>query len=150
MIPYLLNSQHIIEAEFVIDKHYYTSPNQQEELPTISIKHSKELPEDALSFELRVRIWALHNHPYLPFMLFSPFRGGMRISWLYSIQLTNSFIIRQNIRRKVKRTMLCVLHEGAVKTHLEKRVVQRRKVQQISSGKMTMVFGRELSYHVGR
>jgi len=41
-------------AEFVIDKHYYTSPNQQEP-PTISLDHSKELPDDALSFQLRGR-----------------------------------------------------------------------------------------------
>ena len=29
-----------IEENFVIDKHYYNSPNQQE-IPTISIEHSK-------------------------------------------------------------------------------------------------------------
>ena len=60
-----------------MDEHYYTSPNQQEEPPTISIEHSKALPDDALPFQLRGRIWALHNHPYLPFMLFSPFHGAM-------------------------------------------------------------------------
>ena len=37
-----------------------------------------ELPKDALPFHLRGRIWALHNHPYLPFRLFSsPFCGAM-------------------------------------------------------------------------
>ena len=51
-------------------------PHNQQELPTISFEHSKALPfsDDALPFQLRGRIWALHNHPHLPFMLFSPFR----------------------------------------------------------------------------
>ena len=76
----LFKFSHITEAsvpEFVIDGHYYTSPNQQEEPPTISFEHSKELHKDALPYELRGRVWALNNHPYLPFMLFSPFRGAM-------------------------------------------------------------------------
>ena len=75
----LFKFSHITEAsvpEFVIDGHYYTSPNQQEP-PTISFEHSKELHKDALPYELRGRVWALNNHPYLPFMLFSPFRGAM-------------------------------------------------------------------------
>jgi len=63
--------------EFVLDGHCYTSPNQREEPPTISFSHSEALPEDASPRELRGRIWALHNHPYLPFMLMSPFHGEM-------------------------------------------------------------------------
>ena len=71
---------HITEAsypEFVLDGHYYTSPNQKEEPPTISLSHSEPLPDDATPSQLRGRIWALHNHPYLPFMLYSPFDGPM-------------------------------------------------------------------------
>jgi hypothetical protein len=71
---------HITEAsypEFVVDGHYYTFPNQQEEPPTISFSHSESLPDDATPSQLRGRIWALHNHPYLPFILFSPFDGAM-------------------------------------------------------------------------
>ena len=40
-------------------------PNQREEPPTIFIDHVKELPEDALPFQLRGRIWAINNHHYL-------------------------------------------------------------------------------------
>lgn len=63
---------HITEVsfpEFVIDNHYYTSPNQQEEPPTISFKDSES--------PTTWTILALHNHPYLSFMLFSPFHGAM-------------------------------------------------------------------------
>jgi hypothetical protein len=71
---------HITEAsvsEFEIDGHFYTSPNQQEEPPTFSFSHSEPLPDDARPCQLRGRVWALHNHPYLPFVLFSPFLGAM-------------------------------------------------------------------------
>jgi hypothetical protein len=47
---------HITEAsypEFVLDCHYYTSPNQQEEPPTISFGHSESLPDDATPSQLR-------------------------------------------------------------------------------------------------
>jgi hypothetical protein len=45
--------------EFIIGGHYYKSPNQQEEPPTISFNHSKSLPDDASVLQLRGRIWAL-------------------------------------------------------------------------------------------
>jgi len=81
---YCLNSiftfSHITQVsvpEFVIDGHYYTSPNQQEEPPTISFSHSEPLPDNALPSQLRKRVWALQHYPYLPFVLFSPFHGSM-------------------------------------------------------------------------
>jgi hypothetical protein len=61
--------------EFVIDGHYYTSPNQQEEPPTISFSHSELVPDSPR--QLRGNVWALHNCPYVPFVLFSPFYGAM-------------------------------------------------------------------------
>ena len=71
---------HITQAsysEFVIDGHYYTSPNQQEYPPTVSISHSEPLPSDASPTQLRGRVWALDHFSYLPFVLFSPFHGTM-------------------------------------------------------------------------
>ena len=76
----LLKFLHITAAsvpEFEIDGHYYTSPNQEEEPPTISVSHSEPLPNDAFLFQYRGRVWALDDHPYLPFILFSPFHGMM-------------------------------------------------------------------------
>jgi hypothetical protein len=71
---------HITQApflEWVIDGHYYTSPNQQEEPPTLSFSHSEPLPDDVSPTQLRKRVWALHHSPYLPFVLLSPFHGAM-------------------------------------------------------------------------
>ena len=71
---------HITQAsfpEFVIDGHYYTSPNQKEEPPTYSFSHSELLPDDASQCELRERVWAFDNRPYLLYVLFSPFHGAM-------------------------------------------------------------------------
>ena len=63
-------------SEFVLDGHF-TSPNQQDEPPTISIRHSEPLPSDASPSEVRGRVWALQHFPYLPFLLYSPFQGAM-------------------------------------------------------------------------
>ena len=71
---------HITQASFlewVIDSHYYTSPNQQEEPPTLSFSHSESLPDDVSPTQLRKRVWALHHAPYLPFVLLLPFHGAM-------------------------------------------------------------------------
>ena len=60
---------HITQASFpelVIDGHYDTSPNQQEEPPTLSFSHSEPLPDDASQARLREQVWALDNRPYLP------------------------------------------------------------------------------------
>jgi hypothetical protein len=70
---------HIPQAsfpEFVIEGHYYTSPNSQEEPPTFFFSHSEPLPDDASPTQFRGRVWALDNYPYLPFILFSPFHGS--------------------------------------------------------------------------
>jgi hypothetical protein len=64
-------------SEFVIDEHHYTSPNQQEGPPTISIDHSRSLPDDAPPSQLLGHIWALDKHPYLPYILSSPFEWAM-------------------------------------------------------------------------
>src|SRR5277367_3693693 len=71
---------HITQAsfsEFVIDGHHYTSPNQQKPPPTLSISESQSLPDNVSPTELRKRVWAAHNLPYLPFILNSPFHGTM-------------------------------------------------------------------------
>src|SRR5277367_3333174 len=71
---------HITQAsfsEFVIDGHHYTSPNQQKPPPTLSISESQSLPDNVSPTELRKRVWAAHNLPYLPFILNSPFYGTM-------------------------------------------------------------------------
>jgi hypothetical protein len=50
---------HVTEAsypEFVLDGHYYMSPNQQEEPPTISFSHSESLPDDATPSQLRAHM----------------------------------------------------------------------------------------------
>jgi hypothetical protein len=63
---------HITEAsfpEFVIDIHYYTSPNQQEEPPTISFQHS-ESPTAWTYF-------GTSQPPIPPVYTFSPFHGAM-------------------------------------------------------------------------
>jgi len=54
-------------------------PIQQDEPPTVSFSHSDSLPDEArpLASQLCGCVWALHNHPYLPFILFSPFHGAM-------------------------------------------------------------------------
>ena len=66
-------------SEFAINGHYYTSPNSQKPPPTISesFSYSDSLPEPVSPPELRKRVWAYHNHPYLPFVLNSPFHGAM-------------------------------------------------------------------------
>ena len=64
-------------SEFEIDGHSYTSPNQQDGPPTLSVSYSEPLPDDAPPSQLRKRVWALEFFPYLPFLLFSPFRGTM-------------------------------------------------------------------------
>ena len=61
--------------EFIIDGHYFTSPNQQDP-PTLSFSHSGPLPDDASQCQLRGQVWAEDNRPYLPFGLFSPFHGA--------------------------------------------------------------------------
>jgi hypothetical protein len=63
-------------SEFEVDGHFYTSPNQKD-YPPSPIIYSTELPKDAPPSELRKRVWALQSFPYLPFLLFSPFRGAM-------------------------------------------------------------------------
>ena len=63
-------------SEFVIENHFYTSSNQQDEPPT-AIIHSGPLSDDAPPSQLRKRVWALQFFPYLPFLLFSPFHGAM-------------------------------------------------------------------------
>jgi len=71
---------HISQAppfEFVLEGHYYTSPHQQEEPPTIDHSYSKLLPLDSSPTQLRGRVWALDHLPYLAFELFSPFHGSM-------------------------------------------------------------------------
>jgi hypothetical protein len=76
----VIKFSHITQASFlewVIDGHYYTSPNQQDEPPTLSFRHSEPLPDDASPNQLRQRVWALHNSPYLPFVLRSPFHDAM-------------------------------------------------------------------------
>jgi hypothetical protein len=99
---------HITEAslpEFVIDGHYYTSPNQQEEPPTISFSYSESLPDDATPSQLRGRVWALHNYPYLPFMLFSPFHAAMtsRLSTpAEQIPLDKDFNLPEDVSRSWK------------------------------------------------
>ena len=64
-------------SEFVIDGHYYTSPNQQKPPPTLSFSDSESLPDDVSPTQLRKCVWAAHNLPYLPFILSSPFHGVM-------------------------------------------------------------------------
>ena len=64
-------------SEFVIDGHFYTSPNQQQQPPTFSFGDSESLPDDTSPTQLRKRVWAVHNRPYLPFVLNSPFHGVM-------------------------------------------------------------------------
>jgi hypothetical protein len=78
----IFNFSHIAQAsfsEFVIDGHYYTSPNQQKPPgpPTLSFSDSKSLTEHVSPTILHKRLWALHNHPYLPYVLNSPFRCAM-------------------------------------------------------------------------
>jgi len=49
--------------EFLIDGHFYASPNQRDEPPTLFFSHSQSLPDDAPTSQLHKRVWALHN-PY--------------------------------------------------------------------------------------
>jgi hypothetical protein len=62
-------------SEFVIDGHSYTSPNQQKSPPIVSSSDSESLSDPVPPTQLRKRVWALQNHPYLPFILNSPFHG---------------------------------------------------------------------------
>src|SRR5271156_647664 len=74
----VFNYSHMTQAsfsEFVIDGHHYTSPNQQKSPPIVSFSDSESLPDDVSPTQLRRRVWALQNHPYLPFILNSPFHG---------------------------------------------------------------------------
>jgi hypothetical protein len=64
-------------SEFVVDGHYYTSPNQQNQPPTVSFSDSEPLPDNIPPSQLRNRVWAHHHSPYLPFVLKSPFNGCM-------------------------------------------------------------------------
>ena len=78
LIPYLIS--HITQvsfSEFVIDGHHYTSPNQQKPPSSVSFSESQSLPDPVSPTELRKRVWAAHNLPYLPFVLNSPFHGAM-------------------------------------------------------------------------
>jgi hypothetical protein len=80
LIPVFYFSRSIPQAsfsEFEIDGHFYTSPNQQDAPPTLSVSYSEPLPDDAPPSQLRKRVWALEFFPYLPFLLFSPFHGTM-------------------------------------------------------------------------
>jgi len=62
-------------SEFVIEGHYYTSPNQQKTPPIVSSSDTESLSEPVPPTQLRKRVWALQNHSYLPFILNSPFHG---------------------------------------------------------------------------
>jgi hypothetical protein len=64
-------------SEFVVKGHHYTSPNQQKPPPTLSESISELLPDIVSPTELRNRVWAARNLPYLPFILNSPFHGTM-------------------------------------------------------------------------
>ena len=46
-------------SEFVINGHYYTSPNQQTPPPTLPFSDSESLPDDVSPSQLRNRVWAL-------------------------------------------------------------------------------------------
>jgi len=71
-----LNS-HIIQVSFpeFIDGHYYTPPDRQKSPPIVSFSDSESLPEPVPPTSQRKRVWALQDHPYLPFILNSPFHG---------------------------------------------------------------------------
>ena len=78
----VFNISHITQAsfsEFVIDGHFYTSPNQQNPPPALSFNESKSLLDPVSPTELRKRVWAHHHSPYLPFVLNSPFHGSEQI-----------------------------------------------------------------------
>jgi hypothetical protein len=83
MLNYLslvFSFSHITQAlfsEFVIDGHHYMLPNQQKPPPTLSISEFQSLPDNVSPTELRKRVWAAHNLPYLLFILNSPFHGTM-------------------------------------------------------------------------
>jgi len=64
-------------SEFVVDGHYCTSPNQQNQPPTVSFSDSEPLPDNISPSQLRNHVWAHHHSPYLPFVLKSPFNGPM-------------------------------------------------------------------------
>jgi hypothetical protein len=77
LIPHLISHITEVVSEFIIDNHFYTSPNQQIPPPTFSFDESRSLPDSVSPSELRKRVWAARNLPYLPFILKSPFHGIM-------------------------------------------------------------------------
>ena len=79
MILYF-NFSHITLAlfsEFVVNGHYYTSPNQQKQPPTVSFSDSEPLSDKISLSQLCKRVWAHHHSPYLPFVLKSPFNSPL-------------------------------------------------------------------------
>jgi hypothetical protein len=58
-----------------IDSHYHTPPDRPKSPPIVSFSDSESLPEPVPPTSQRKRVWALQDHPYLPFILNSPFHG---------------------------------------------------------------------------
>jgi hypothetical protein len=60
-VDLVFNFSHIVIAsfsEFVIDGHYFTSPNQQKPPPAVSFSDSESLPYDVSPSQLLRRVWA--------------------------------------------------------------------------------------------
>ena len=97
----VFNYSHITQAsfsEFVIDGHYYTSPNQPRQPSTLTFSDSESLSNDVSPTQLRKRVWALHHSPCLPFTLNSPFHGSITFSRFITTmnpeQQTHTFKLR--------------------------------------------------------